>query len=150
MGTISHQLALCILCSGDRNGRKPNAHKLHSVKINGTKSNNKVQLLSQDHVIGITSVDPSENVASFEQQNRQNIPTDKQLVDPHRQGMIIEEGVAYRQTVVVRSYEVGPDKTTTIESILNLLQVRGLLFYFFIFYFFFMNCQENCVSKHSV
>ncbi|TKY50914.1 Palmitoyl-acyl carrier protein thioesterase [Spatholobus suberectus] len=57
---------------------------------------------------------------------RQNIPTKKQLVDPHRQGLIIEGGVGYRQTVVIRSYEVGADKTATLESILNLLQETAL------------------------
>ncbi|KAJ6910715.1 origin recognition complex subunit 4 family protein [Populus alba x Populus x berolinensis] len=57
-------------------------------------------------------------------QIRQNIPTKKQLVDYHRQGLIIEEGVGYRQTVVIRSYEVGSDKTATLESIRNLLQGR--------------------------
>jgi fatty acyl-ACP thioesterase B len=51
------------------------------------------------------------------EQIRQNIPTKKQLVDYHRQGLIIEEGVGYRQTVVIRSYEVGSDKTATLESI---------------------------------
>lgn len=56
-------------------------------------------------------------------QIRQNIPTKKQLVDTYRQGVIVEG--AYRQTVVIRSYEVGPDKVATIESILNLLQVRS-------------------------
>jgi fatty acyl-ACP thioesterase B len=44
------------------------------------------------------------------EQIRQNIPTKKQLVDYHRQGLIIKEGVGYRQTVVIRSYEVGSDK----------------------------------------
>ncbi|KAK9276071.1 hypothetical protein L1049_005602 [Liquidambar formosana] len=57
---------------------------------------------------------------------RQNIPTKKQFVDPYRQGLIIEGGVGYRQTVVIRSYEVGPDKTATLESILNLLQETAL------------------------
>ncbi|KAG6764234.1 hypothetical protein POTOM_031695 [Populus tomentosa] len=56
---------------------------------------------------------------------RQNIPIKKQLVDYHRQGLIIEEGVEYRQTVVIRSYEVGSDKTATLESIRNLLQGRA-------------------------
>lgn len=56
-------------------------------------------------------------------QIRQNIPTKKQLVDTYRQGIIVEG--AYRQTVVIRSYEVGPDKVATIESLLNLLQVRS-------------------------
>ncbi|CAN4121741.1 unnamed protein product [Withania somnifera] len=55
---------------------------------------------------------------------RQNIPTKKQLVDTYRQGVIVEG--AYRQTVVIRSYEVGPDKVATIESILNLLQETAL------------------------
>ncbi|KAI9120127.1 hypothetical protein K1719_008775 [Acacia pycnantha] len=58
---------------------------------------------------------------------RQKIPTEKQLVDPHRQGRILEEdGVSYRQTVVIRSYEVGADKTATFDSILYLLQETAL------------------------
>ncbi|XVF09526.1 hypothetical protein REPUB_Repub07fG0101200 [Reevesia pubescens] len=57
---------------------------------------------------------------------RQNIPTKKQLVDPFRQGLIVEGGVGYRQTVVIRSYEVGADKTATLESLLNLLQETAL------------------------
>ncbi|KAJ6891042.1 origin recognition complex subunit 4 family protein [Populus alba x Populus x berolinensis] len=56
-------------------------------------------------------------------QIRQNIPTKKQFVDYHRQGLIVEGGVGYRQTVVIRSYEVGADKSATLESILNLFQM---------------------------
>ncbi|KAJ8492749.1 hypothetical protein OPV22_014470 [Ensete ventricosum] len=37
---------------------------------------------------------------------------------------MVEGGVRYRQTVVIRSYEVGPDKTATLETILNLLQIK--------------------------
>lgn len=59
------------------------------------------------------------------EQSRQNIPTKKQLVDTHRLGVITQGGVGYTQTVVVRSYEVGADKTATLETILNLLQVRN-------------------------
>ncbi|KAJ0826469.1 putative oleoyl-[acyl-carrier-protein] hydrolase [Helianthus annuus] len=57
---------------------------------------------------------------------RTMIPTQKQFVDPFRQGIIILDGVGYRQTVVVRSYEVGPDKAVTLQSILNLLQETAL------------------------
>ncbi|CAK7349654.1 unnamed protein product [Dovyalis caffra] len=57
---------------------------------------------------------------------RQNIPTEKQSVDPFRQGNITDGGVRYKQTVVIRSYEVGADKTATLESILNLLQETAL------------------------
>lgn len=54
---------------------------------------------------------------------RQNIPTREQSIDPFRQGVITDGSIGYRQTLVVRSYEVGPDKTATLETILNLLQV---------------------------
>ncbi|KAH9322787.1 hypothetical protein KI387_017426, partial [Taxus chinensis] len=54
------------------------------------------------------------------------IPVTKQMVDPFRQGRLMKMGVAYRQTVVVRSYEVGPDKTATIETFLNLFQETAL------------------------
>ncbi|KAK9052237.1 hypothetical protein SSX86_028865 [Deinandra increscens subsp. villosa] len=57
---------------------------------------------------------------------RTMIPTQKQFVDPFRQGLIIMDGVGYRQTVVVRSYEVGTDKTATLISIMNLLQETAL------------------------
>uniref|UniRef100_A0ACD5VIU2 Uncharacterized protein n=1 Tax=Avena sativa TaxID=4498 RepID=A0ACD5VIU2_AVESA len=58
--------------------------------------------------------------------SRQNIPTEKQVEDPFRQAQIVEGGVRYQQTVVVRSYEVGPDKTATLETVLNLLQETAL------------------------
>ncbi|XP_017972486.1 PREDICTED: palmitoyl-acyl carrier protein thioesterase, chloroplastic [Theobroma cacao] len=57
---------------------------------------------------------------------RQNIPTKKQLIDSFRRGIIVEGGVGYRQTVVIRSCEIGADKTATLESLLNLLQETAL------------------------
>ncbi|XP_040379499.1 palmitoyl-acyl carrier protein thioesterase, chloroplastic-like [Oryza brachyantha] len=57
---------------------------------------------------------------------RQNIPREKQTADPFRQALIVEGGVRYRQTVVVRSYEVGADRTATLETVLNLLQETAL------------------------
>lgn len=59
--------------------------------------------------------------------SRLNIPTQTQICDPLRMGLFTEDGVGYRWTLVVRSYEVGPDKTATLETILNLLQVSTLL-----------------------
>lgn len=111
-----------ISCSST--GHDPNGHKVGNLKINGNSSLSatKVDLLSHTvYVATATSVDNGHIVGD---QFRQNIPTKKQFVDPYRQGLIIEEGVGYRQTVVIRSYEVGPDKTATLESILNLLQVK--------------------------
>nr|XP_027189369.1 oleoyl-acyl carrier protein thioesterase 1, chloroplastic-like [Cicer arietinum] len=86
-----------------------------SIRMNGSfRSPIKVESLSQTAEAAPTIL--------VENGQRQNIPTKKQLVDPHRQALIVEGGVGYRQTVVIRSYEVGPDKTATLESILNLLQ----------------------------
>lgn len=76
------------------------------------------------HAVTVCRIHVKENLDTKTEQTRQNIPTIKQFVDPHRQGRIVDNGVGYRQTVVIRSYEVGPDKTATLESILNLLQVN--------------------------
>lgn len=96
----------------------------NSIRMNGSyRSPIKVESLSQTAEAAPTTL--------VENGLRQNIPTKKQLVDPHRQGLIVEGGVGYRQTVVIRSYEVGPDKTATLESILNLLQAnQSLLLHF--------------------
>lgn len=93
----------------------------NSIRTNGSfRSSVKVESLSQT---ATTTTTLGQAVIIDESGMRQNIPTKKQLVDPNRQGLIIEGGVGYRQTVVIRSYEVGADKTATLESILNLLQV---------------------------
>ncbi|KAL9334919.1 hypothetical protein Peur_072100 [Populus x canadensis] len=78
----------------------------------------------QRRIVSAASVTELTRVS--ETKGRQKIPTEKQLVDPFRQGIITEGGVRYRQTVVIRSYEVGADKTATLESILNLLQETAL------------------------
>uniref|UniRef100_A0A0D9Y972 Acyl-[acyl-carrier-protein] hydrolase n=1 Tax=Oryza glumipatula TaxID=40148 RepID=A0A0D9Y972_9ORYZ len=74
----------------------------------------------------VLSQPPTEEQAEGRRSQRQNIPSEKQTVDPFRQAVIVEGGVRYRQTVVVRSYEVGPDRTATLETVLNLLQETAL------------------------
>ncbi|EAY74210.1 hypothetical protein OsI_02091 [Oryza sativa Indica Group] len=74
----------------------------------------------------VLSQPPTEEEAEGRRSQRQNIPSEKQTVDPFRQAVIVEGGVRYRQTVVVRSYEVGPDRTATLETVLNLLQETAL------------------------
>lgn len=49
-----------------------------------------------------------------------------QPVDPFRQGRMLERGKIYRQTFVIRSYEVGADRTASIETLTNLFQVSYL------------------------
>ncbi|CAM6119388.1 unnamed protein product [Calypogeia fissa] len=46
--------------------------------------------------------------------------------DSFRQGRLIERGHLYRQTFVLRSYEVGQDKTASIETIMNYFQETSL------------------------
>ena len=44
--------------------------------------------------------------------------------DAFRLGKFVEARLVYRQQFVIRSYEIGPDRTATMETIMNLLQVR--------------------------
>lgn len=136
--TFSYSTIVVISCSTSRDGNDQNKQNMNtSIKnINGSSTFpfDKVKLLlnqknSGTALAAITTTTTSrpttaENLYINKQEVRQNIPTKKQLVDPFRQGLIIEGGVGYRQTIVIRSYEVGPDKTATIETILNLLQVN--------------------------
>ncbi|XP_059658366.1 palmitoyl-acyl carrier protein thioesterase, chloroplastic-like [Cornus florida] len=115
-----------IRCSSTRDSHDPGKQNLNKTQVNvaSSVSTTKVNVMSQVNRVSITPMPENGHVTA--EQIRQNIPTKKQFVDSFRQGLIIEEGVGYRQTVVTRSYEVGPDKTATIESILNLLQETAL------------------------
>jgi hypothetical protein len=104
-----------VRCCSMKENHHDQLNSNNSIRMNGSyRSPIKVESLSQTAEAAPTTL--------VENGLRQNIPTKKQLVDPHRQGLMVEGGVGYRQTVVIRSYEVGPDKTATLESILNLLQ----------------------------
>ncbi|CAN0877042.1 Palmitoyl-acyl carrier protein thioesterase, chloroplastic [Linum grandiflorum] len=99
------------------------------IKINGVKSSAASASSSNGRGGGggaTIKLDHNDIMVVGKQSTRQNIPTEKKYVDRHRQGLMVDEGVAYRQTVVVRSYEVGPDKTATLDSLLNLLQETAL------------------------
>ncbi|KAL0342307.1 UNVERIFIED_CONTAM: Palmitoyl-acyl carrier protein thioesterase, chloroplastic [Sesamum calycinum] len=48
-------------------------------------------------------------------------------VEPNHEyllGRFVEDRFVYRQSFVIRSYEIGPDKTATMETLMNLLQGR--------------------------
>ncbi|KAK4436844.1 Palmitoyl-acyl carrier protein thioesterase, chloroplastic [Sesamum alatum] len=50
-------------------------------------------------------------------------------VEPNHEylmGRFVEDRFVYRQSFVVRSYEIGPDKTATMETLMNLLQETAL------------------------
>lgn len=46
------------------------------------------------------------------------------LADRLRLGSLTEDGFSYKERFIVRCYEVGINKTATVETIANLLQVR--------------------------
>lgn len=126
MATVSYPTFSTIRCSFTRENQNPSLQNINGFKIKvspsrSNTSNNKIEIPNQK--IGVTSISvasvTTKNGSVSDVQVRQNIPTKKQFIDPYRQGLIIEGGVGYRQTPVIRSYEVGPDKTATLESILN-------------------------------
>lgn len=41
-------------------------------------------------------------------------------------GKFVEGRLVYKQTFIIRSYEIGPDKTATMETLMNLLQETAL------------------------
>lgn len=46
------------------------------------------------------------------------------LADRLRLGSLTADGLSYKEKFIVRCYEVGINKTATVETIANLLQVR--------------------------
>lgn len=45
------------------------------------------------------------------------------LVDPFGMGKIVQDGLVFRQNFSIRSYEIGADRTASIETLMNHLQV---------------------------
>lgn len=54
--------------------------------------------------------------------------------DRFRAGRLMEDGYSYKEKFIVRSYEVGINKTATVETIANLLQVRITFSFFFVLF----------------
>ena len=51
---------------------------------------------------------------------------EKSVSDRLRLGSLTEDGLSYKEKFIVRCYEVGINKTATVETIANLLQVIPL------------------------
>ncbi|XXG65616.1 hypothetical protein AAC387_Pa05g3273 [Persea americana] len=136
MATLSSHVYLSPIKSSSMKENGPMHHKhKNNIKVNGgtasmlpTKAEG-----GQSHINGVAAT--TDSVAPvgergrldvLSESRRQNIPTKKQTSDPFRQGVITDGSIGYRQTVVIRSYEVGVDKTATLETIFNLLQETAL------------------------
>ncbi|XP_068652201.1 palmitoyl-acyl carrier protein thioesterase, chloroplastic-like [Aristolochia californica] len=48
------------------------------------------------------------------------------LVDPFGLGRIVQDGIVFRQNFMIRSYEIGADRTASIETSMNHLQETAL------------------------
>lgn len=134
--TVSCSRVFVVRCSassggGGGGGGHGQQHRSggNAVRVNGaaleTSINRSLAELSVP-VLPLLPATGGDGDVGGEERSRQNIPTEKQTVDPFRQALIVEGGVRYQQTLVVRSYEVGPDKTATLETVLNLLQETAL------------------------
>ncbi|OEL28556.1 Palmitoyl-acyl carrier protein thioesterase, chloroplastic [Dichanthelium oligosanthes] len=53
-------------------------------------------------------------------------PIDDDVDDAFPLGKFVEGRLVYRQQFVIRSYEIGPDRTATMETLMNLLQETAL------------------------
>ena len=98
---------LSVKCAGG--GRNVRVDKVNGKKVNGA-------LVSESDTM--LNVDSDESLKNF------------------KLGRFVEKRLVYRQTFVIRSYEIGPDKTATMETLMNLLQVRfseNFLLLFFLF-----------------
>lgn len=47
------------------------------------------------------------------------------LVDPFGLGQIVQDGFVFRQNFSIRSYEIGADRTASVETLMNHLQVQA-------------------------
>ena len=63
------------------------------------------------------------------EQSRLAVAGSGSLADRLRMGSLTEDGLSYKERFIVRCYEVGINKTATVETIANLLQVSLFVYY---------------------
>ncbi|KAI9177271.1 hypothetical protein LWI28_013096 [Acer negundo] len=108
--TPKRQSSLVIIASAaSSNPRK--VEKINGKKVNGIYVNEAPQT-------GKARVDPQLVL-------KENFPVDSPL-HACLHGRFVQDRFVYRQIFVIRSYEIGPDKTATMETLMNLLQETAL------------------------
>ena len=63
-------------------------------------------------------------VRTDEKTSSVSVGLEESLADRLRMGSLTEDGLSYKERFIIRCYEVGINKTATVETIANLLQVR--------------------------
>ncbi|XP_075512630.1 palmitoyl-acyl carrier protein thioesterase, chloroplastic-like [Primulina tabacum] len=106
---------VCFGCDHGSKVRKPlrlNANTRTNVEtINGKKVNG-------SHVGGISYLEQTNSAECGDDQEPKN--------HEYLMGRFVENRFVFRQSFVIRSYEIGPDKTATMETLMNLLQETAL------------------------
>lgn len=108
------------MSSGARS-RPQNVELINGKKVNGVHVGGAATLFSGDRKGGGLLVEESSGVEG-------GGGGDKPLHDCLL-GRFLEDKFVYGQTFIIRSYEIGPDKTATMETLMNLLQVCFLTIY---------------------
>lgn len=107
---------------GPRKNMITSKEKRLLVKANAGSSR-KVQKINGKKVNGLLQVDePYMGNALLEKESKAEFPLDSRLL-----GRFVEDRFVYRQNFIIRSYEIGPDKTATMETLMNLLQVSSYI-----------------------
>ncbi|XP_071902004.1 palmitoyl-acyl carrier protein thioesterase, chloroplastic-like [Coffea arabica] len=83
-----------------------------------------VQTINGNKVNGIYV----DGIPSFAQEQRPSVKENSNEEPNHEYllGRFVEDRFVYRQSFIIRSYEIGPEKTATMETIMNLLQETAL------------------------
>lgn len=91
--------------------------EVRSLCVRGSSSYQSVDRIN-GNVTGINGTAAPSVGKSNGWKNEKSGPTHNSML-----GRFVEDRFVFRQTFVIRSYEIGPDKTATMETIMNLLQV---------------------------
>uniref|UniRef100_A0A7N0USS0 Acyl-[acyl-carrier-protein] hydrolase n=1 Tax=Kalanchoe fedtschenkoi TaxID=63787 RepID=A0A7N0USS0_KALFE len=85
---------------------------------------------SKSHSVDVINGRKVNGVYVGEAPNKTKIATglvnDVPEMNSYLMGRFVEDRFIYRQTFIIRSYEIGPDKTATMETLMNLLQETAL------------------------
>ncbi|KAI7743736.1 hypothetical protein M8C21_017705, partial [Ambrosia artemisiifolia] len=93
-----------------------------------TRSVTTIRRRNNGYVCNRRVVGPVMAVKVDEQMKKSVVAVDmkeKRLADRLRMGSLTEDGLSYKERFIIRCYEVGINKTATVETIANLLQEVG-------------------------
>lgn len=131
------QVVLKVGCSR-RFPSKPNHvwRPCYSMKANNSSSSKSVDMINGKKVNGVHVGGGNGNGMGQTNSSTCEILKDKKSNNINQEeeeaeqtceaGRFVEDRYVFRQIFVIRSYEIGPDKTATMETLMNLLQETAL------------------------